>query len=261
MLRLQRRTVLIILAVWSVVCFLPLPAAGTGYTENPLTHLKVSRIYAAPRRDSLPIGLMEEGQPLQAQARLGDFLRIDCRGLTAYIHIEQVAQSGSAGYYVNCSLGSPDTLPVSALKPLELEQLRCRILTRAYAQLGEPYVYGGQEPGGFDCSGLMEYVFHYSGFSIPRTADAQLAQGLAIDKADLVPGDLVFFNNPEESSEFITHVGLSIGGGTFLLASVSNGVCIRSLETGYFAEHFVCARRLLNPSPWSIPSYDYFSLN
>jgi cell wall-associated NlpC family hydrolase len=107
----------------------------------------------------------------------------------------------------------------------------------------------------------MEYVFHYSGFSIPRTADSQLAQGVAIDKRDLLPGDLVFFNNPEESPEFITHVGLYIGGGRFLHASVANGVCIRSLETGYYAEHFVCARRLLNASASAIPSYDYFTLN
>ena len=259
--RTQRWTVLIILAIWSFLYFLPLNAAGTGYTENPLTHRKASRVYAAPNRDSLPIGLILDGQPLQALARLGDFLRIDYQGLTAYIHMEQVAQLASFENYVNCSPESPDTIPVTTLKPLELEQLRYRILNRANAQLGQPYVYGGQEPGGFDCSGLMEYVFHYSGFSIPRTADSQLAQGVAIDKRDLLPGDLVFFNNPEESPEFITHVGLYIGGGRFLHASVVNGVCIRSLETGYYAEHFVCARRLLHSSASAIPSYDYFTLN
>lgn len=261
MLRLQRWTSLIILAVWSAACFLPLPAAGTGYTENPLTHQKSSRIYAAPNRDSLPIGLINDGQPLQALARLGDYLRIDCLGLTAYIHMEQVAQNVSFRYYVNCSSKSPDTVPVPTLKPLELEQLRSRVLNRAYQQLGNPYIYGGQEPGGFDCSGLMEYVFHSSGYDIPRTADAQLAEGLAVDKKDLVPGDLVFFNNPEESSEFITHVGLYIGAGNFLHASVNNGVCVRSLETGYFSDHFVCARRLLNSSTCGIPSYDYYTLN
>ncbi len=261
MMRLRRWAVLTLLAVWSVMYFLPVSAVGISPAVNPLTHLTTSRIYAAPSRDALPIGLVKDGQPLQVLTRLGNFLRIDCEGLTAYIHIEQVIQDPSFEYYVNCSPESPDTIPVPGLKPLELEQFRCRILDRAYAQLGHPYVYGGQEPGGFDCSGLMEYVFHYSGFPLPRTADAQLARGLAVGREDLLPGDLIFFNNPEESSEFITHVGLYIGDGKFLHASVTGGVCIRSLETGYFSEHFVCARRMLNPSAYPIPSYDYFTLN
>lgn len=259
MLRLRRWTVLTLLAALSVLCCLPVSAAG--HPENPITHLQTARIYAAPNRASLPIGLLKDGQPLQVQARLGDFFRIDCWGLTAYIHIEQTIQTDASEYYVNCLPASDDTVSAAIYNLLELEQLRRRILRRAYSRLGDPYLYAGQSPGGFDCSGLMEYVFHYSGHYIPRTADAQLAQGLAVDRAALLPGDLVFFNNPEESTEFITHVGLYIGDGQFLHASVDGGVCIRSLETGYFAEHFVCARRVLNPSALGIPSYDYFTLN
>ena len=261
MTRLHRWAVLIPLFVCSVLQFLPVPVTGVSPTENPLTRLTASRIYAAPSRDALPIGLVKNGQPLDALARLGDFLRVDCGGITAYIHIGQVVQDSTFKYYVNCSPKSPDTFPIPGLKPLELERLRRRILDRAHAQLGNPYVYGGQEPGGFDCSGLMEYAFHYSGCPIPRTADDQLANGTVIARSELLPGDLVFFNNPEESSEFITHVGLFIGSGRFLHASVTNGVCIRSLESDYFAEHFVCARRVLHPGLYTIPSYDYFTLN
>ena len=247
------------LALWLFGCLMPTPAAASA--GNPLTHLTAARIYAGPDRSSLPVGLVENGQPLQVVTRTGDFLQIQCYGLTVYIHREQVVQTSPVRCYVNCSAFSPDTQSVTGLKPLELEQLRQRILKRAYSQLGSPYVYGGQEPGGFDCSGLMEYVFHYSGFYIPRTADAQLSWGIAVSRDELLPGDLVFFNNPEESDEFITHVGLYIGEGSFLHASVNGGVCIRSLKTGYFADHFVCARRVLNPGAYVIPSYDYFTLN
>ena len=75
---------------------------------------------------------------------------------------------------------------------------------------GVPYVYGGTSPSGFDCSGLVQYVFAAFGKQLPRTAGAQKAVCTPISESQLQPGDLVFWG--------VTHVGIYIGGGNFVHA-------------------------------------------
>ncbi len=75
---------------------------------------------------------------------------------------------------------------------------------------GVPYVYGGTSPSGFDCSGLVQYVFAAFGKQLPRTAGAQKAVCTPISESQLQPGDLVFWGTG--------HVGIYIGGGNFVHA-------------------------------------------
>ncbi len=78
----------------------------------------------------------------------------------------------------------------------------------ALSYLGVPYVWGGTSPAGFDCSGLVQYVFGRNGVSIPRTSYAQYAASTKIAKSQLAPGDLVFFS---ASGPGASHVGIYIG--------------------------------------------------
>lgn len=78
---------------------------------------------------------------------------------------------------------------------------------------GVPYVWGGTSPSGFDCSGLVQYVYRQAGYSLPRTAAAQYGAGTPISYSELAPGDLVFFGYGS-----ITHVGIYIGGGSMIHA-------------------------------------------
>ncbi len=88
------------------------------------------------------------------------------------------------------------------------------VLQFAKAELGQPYVWGGSEPGGFDCSGLMQYIYDKAGIKLPRTAEAQYNDTRHVTPGEsLLPGMLVFFR---EADGVIGHVGLYLGEGKML---------------------------------------------
>ncbi len=93
----------------------------------------------------------------------------------------------------------------------------------ALAQIGKPYAWGASGPGSFDCSGLVTYAFRSAGIThLPRSSSAQAAATTRISRADLRPGDLVFYHSP------ISHVAIYIGGGRVVEAPNSgNNVRIR----------------------------------
>ncbi|MFL0253006.1 C40 family peptidase [Clostridium neuense] len=78
--------------------------------------------------------------------------------------------------------------------------------------LGIPYLNGGITPAGFDCSGFVQYVYAHFGVNLPRTTYDQVNVGTRISKADLKPGDIVFFG----SESNVYHDGIYIGGGRFI---------------------------------------------
>lgn len=123
---------------------------------------------------------------------------------------------------------------------------QAEIVAYAHKFLGCRYVLGGNGPSVFDCSGLTQYVYKQFGYTIRRTATQQLDNGIEVSKENLLPGDLVFFNNANGNKARATHVGIYIGGGEFLHASSSKvGVIISSLNTPYYTRVFTTARRIL----------------
>lgn len=109
----------------------------------------------------------------------------------------------------------------------------------AYAKqfLGCSYVYGGSSPSGFDCSGFTSYVYRHFGYSLNRTSSGQRSNGVAVDKSNLKAGDILCFSG---------HVGIYIGGGSFIhAANPSKGVIISSLSESYYTKNYITARRIL----------------
>jgi N-acetylmuramoyl-L-alanine amidase len=119
----------------------------------------------------------------------------------------------------------------------------------AYAKkyIGVGYVYGGESPSGFDCSGFVKYVYNKLGISIERVAASQATQGRKVSKSELKPGDLVFFDT-NGGHDYINHVGMYIGGGQFIQASSGSAysVTISDLTGGFYAERYMTARRFIN---------------
>lgn len=108
---------------------------------------------------------------------------------------------------------------------------------------GTPYRNGGSDPGGFDCSGFVKYVYQQNGVAVPRTVTEQFRAGRQVGGPQLEPGDLVFFSTVSAGA---SHVGIVIGGDEFVHAPSSTGeVRVERLSASYWSTRFVGARRVL----------------
>ena len=110
----------------------------------------------------------------------------------------------------------------------------------AMQYLGVPYVYGGASPSGFDCSGLVMYVFGQIGISLPHNTVAQwdYSNAVSVSRSQLEPGDLVFFAG-------LGHVGIYVGGGQFIHAPHTGDVVrIDSLNEGWYRSEYDGAKRI-----------------
>jgi cell wall-associated NlpC family hydrolase len=142
---------------------------------------------------------------------------------------------------------APQVLPVVRHTPARRAPTRTtqfhlpfgtRVVDFAKKFVGTRYVYGGSTPrSGFDCSGLVRYVYAHFGVSLPHSSYAQFSLGRRIGRPSLRPGDLVFFNG-------LGHVGMYVGNGRFIHAP-HTGTRVR-IETlaGWYSSRFAGARRL-----------------
>lgn len=118
------------------------------------------------------------------------------------------------------------------------------LLQRAMGLLGTPYRWGGTSPdSGFDCSGLVNYVFRTTlGIELPRVSREMASNGEKVERAALTAGDLVFFGR---RGTRVDHVGIYVGDGQFVHAPRSGrDVTVSRLDTGYWANRFLQARRV-----------------
>jgi len=113
---------------------------------------------------------------------------------------------------------------------------------RAIALVGKPYRYGGVDLKGFDCSGLVFYIYKELGIEAPRSALEQHQRALPVTREELLPGDLVFF---QINRRRISHVGIYIGDNRFVHApQTGKYIELRNLDEPYYAKHWIDAGRL-----------------
>lgn len=114
------------------------------------------------------------------------------------------------------------------------------VVETAMNYIGSSYVYGASGPSSFDCSGFTSYIYAQHGVSLNRTAAGQYSNGVAVSRDQLQPGDLVMFGKSG-----INHVGIYIGGGQIVhAANPSRGVTTDTINSGYYNNNYVGARRV-----------------
>jgi murein DD-endopeptidase len=126
----------------------------------------------------------------------------------------------------------------------ETLRIRQTVVVDALGQIGRPYRYGGATPEGFDCSGLVQYVFGQSSVSLPRSSREQSDIGHRIDLDDAEPGDLLFYSF---TGKRIDHVAIYLGDGQAVHAPASGRqVIVAPVAQKYWMKKFVEARNVLN---------------
>lgn len=182
------------------------------------------RVRSGPGTDNQILGAFNTGTKVSITGVDGAWYKITANGLSGYMSSAYIVLSESE---------------VNASRPIG-EQL----VDFAKQYLGYSYVWGGASPStGFDCSGLVSYVFKQNGYETMRTAaDIYYNNGRSVSKDELIPGDAVFFST---SSSYVGHVGMYIGDGQFIHASSGKGyVVISNLDDSYYTRMYVGAKRI-----------------
>ena len=143
----------------------------------------------------------------------------------------------------------PSTAPTTAPRgPSEAsvedatETLISRVVREALDLRGIPYRNGGSDPSGFDCSGFTQWVFSRIGVQLPRETREQFQVGASVRENSPQAGDLIFFTTTTRGA---SHVGIALGGDTFVHAPSSRGVVrVESLEVPYWSKRIVGVRRV-----------------
>ncbi|MBQ4651303.1 MAG: SH3 domain-containing protein [Oscillospiraceae bacterium] len=185
------------------------------------------RMRSGPSMSASVIGEYFYGNKLTITGTSGDWTAVTINGEKGYIYSQYVAKGTmslpSVGGTGDAALGS------------EIAQYACQFV-------GTRYIWGGSSPEGFDCSGLVYYVYKQHGYTLNRVAEDQARNGVHVDADQLQPGDILCFYS---GGSYIGHVGIYIGDGKFVHAANSaTGVVITELS-GYYSTRGFEARRIV----------------
>ena len=202
----------------------------------------------APGTESEVITSFDSGTDVQVLGRTTDWTYVRQGQQNGWIFSEllQPAGYGSAGTLKITDQSRRDSYPTREVARSSSPVGR-ELINSAIQMAGTPYVWGGDDNSGVDCSGLIYKILGRDlgcGFGeLPRTASQQFAGlGDAVDYEHLEPGDLVFFTTYKAGA---SHVGIYLGEGDFIHASsVQHQVGYSNMEDGYYKRNFVGGRRL-----------------
>ena len=224
----------------------------TGYVDAEGLVVREEASTSSKELDSL-----SRNDKVEITGEIDGWYQIKLKGKTGYVSAKYISDQKT----VETTSRSGSTIKPESVTPMEDSQETTKnedkstgssttessgtsVVEYAKQYLGCKYVAGGSSPeGGFDCSGFTSYVYKHFGISLSRSSKGQINDGVAVEKSNLQPGDIVVFNNSSNTS--IGHVGIYIGGNSFIhAANPKEGVIITSLSSSYYQKRYVGARRV-----------------
>lgn len=200
------------------------------HTQSSGVCLRAKPTTSAPKKALLP-----QGMTAKLLARTGNWAKVALGDGTCGFIYRPLLAPGPGSLHCSAAAGSPAGGPEASDEESSLVQT-------ALALRGSRYRSAGTSRGGFDCSGFTRYVFAKYGVSLPHSSAAQAGLGKPVSRAELRPGDLVFFHTYRSG---ISHVGIYIGDGRFVHAARhGRGVTVDSLNSAYYAPRYRGARRV-----------------
>ncbi|MCL6634918.1 MAG: C40 family peptidase [Peptococcaceae bacterium] len=205
----------------------------------PAAHIARSEVYLAERRSLPAVLVMKKTAGLYADPELTVAL-----GGVSYMTRLPLLEEREGAVAVRLPGGGTGYLAREDVKKAgELTFSRSGIVDQARQFLELPYLWAGTSAYGFDCSGFTMRLYQSQGIAIPRDADEQAREGLAVARRDLLPGDLVFFAAKGGRGQ-IHHVGMYAGGGMMIHAPNSGSrVRVEAVDGGAYGEEYWGARR------------------
>jgi len=181
--------------------------AIAGHTDDVLTQVTAAAEAAERARADAESASAKAAQTVDAVKAKQSGLKSQIADYRAQFDALSVAQKQQ----VVTQVAGPELTPPA--KVTATSQSAQKAVDTALAHVGQPYVWGAAGPNAFDCSGLTQYAYAAAGVTLPHSSKVQSTMGTAVSRADLQPGDLVFFYSP------VSHVGMYIGNGQMVHAS------------------------------------------
>ncbi len=203
---------------------------GYGLVQSEGSSLNVR---SGPSTDFEPVSELYDHTVVSLTGIENGWYKISYKNISGYV---------SSDYMVTCkdaagTRGDSDVITAES-------SLGAQIVAYAKQFLGCPYVWGGNGPNVFDCSGFTKYVYAHFGYELNRTASDQLYNGTKVARGEWQPGDLIFFDNGKVSTP-VSHVGIYVGDGQFIHASTNSyTVQFNSLYSAHYSNTYECARRV-----------------
>lgn len=213
------------------------PSYGEITGKVAVVTADVLNVRSGASTDSSIVGTVRYGYKLPIVSYSNGWYKIQSGSISGYVY----------GDYVKVANETDAMHAVVRETPLiESQYTREQIVEKAKEYLGVPYVWGGFTPLGFDCSGLVQYVYKQFGITLERTTYYQVHQGQIADRNNLLPGDLIFFTTNEESPNDISHVGMYVGDDMFIHAPQPGDVVRYSnLNSTYYANKYYVSKRII----------------
>jgi cell wall-associated NlpC family hydrolase len=225
----------------------PLEASGTEPVGAPIATAYIAGTggdgapcLAAPDWGAAPLAHLGDGEPVEVRAEtMGEWQPVNCAGAGGYVHAALIAWT-PGGRTEPAETGGDQ--PAGKTGSGSVGE---QIASFALQFQGYPYIYAGEGPYAFDCSGFTMFVIRNTlGIEVPHDMRVQYQMGLEVNRDALQPGDLVFFANTLHPG--MSHNGIYIGGGQFIHAETeSAGVKISDLASEYYSSRWYGAVRFV----------------